>query len=169
MAHSNILERPRRLILMRHAQAMPVRGGGSDFLRPLSDQGRIQAQSIGRQLAKLGYRPDWALVSTSIRTQETWDVVNSAWSPSLHQEKTEGFYHGQIEDIQHAVGVLGEEVVTLLCLGHNPGWSGASSAFAGKIIEMGEAHTVVLEGKFSSWEQAVASYGAWVVKSILQP
>ena len=61
----------RRLIVMRHAKAEPF--AATDHGRRLTDRGRAGARDAGAFLRDAGPVPDYALVSSSTRTRETWD------------------------------------------------------------------------------------------------
>ena len=68
-----------RLILMRHAQAEASAPSGGDEARPLSAAGRAEALLMGRALAERGLKPDLALVSTAVRTRQTWEQMHDAF------------------------------------------------------------------------------------------
>ena len=68
-----------RLILMRHAQAESSAPSGGDEARPLSAAGRAEALLMGRALAERGLKPDLALVSTAVRTRQTWEQMHDAF------------------------------------------------------------------------------------------
>ena len=71
----------KRLLLLRHAKsAWP--DGVEDHDRPLSDRGRRDAPRMGAYIAAAGLRPDFALVSSARRTQETWALVAPATAAS---------------------------------------------------------------------------------------
>jgi phosphohistidine phosphatase len=81
----------RRLILLRHAKSdRPA--GVADRERPLNARGRRTAPAVGAHLAKEGFRPDLAFVSTALRTRETWDAMAAAlgnpetrWQPEIYE------------------------------------------------------------------------------------
>src|SRR4051812_25496488 len=64
----------RTLVLMRHAKA--VQSGPSDLERQLTDRGVVDATEAGQWLAGRGIEPHQALVSSAVRTQQTWEAVN---------------------------------------------------------------------------------------------
>jgi phosphohistidine phosphatase len=107
----------RRLILMRHAKSAwnnPV----SDHERDLNERGRHSADAMGKWLQSSSYLPDEALVSTALRTRETYDRLNL----QTEQVTTVAqLYHASaqvfLECLQKAKGH------TVLILGHNPGIS----------------------------------------------
>ena len=69
----------RRLLLLRHAKAERSQPGGRDHDRILSKRGRNDAAAVGGYPVRHKLVPDRALVSTSARTRETWDLVATAF------------------------------------------------------------------------------------------
>lgn len=61
------------LCLVRHADAVEADGRmiASDFQRPLSAEGQLQARLLGKALASIGWKPDLLLHSPLIRTHES--------------------------------------------------------------------------------------------------
>ena len=66
-----------RLVLLRHAKA--ERGlDVPDAQRPLTVHGRRQSAEVGTALAAAGLVPDLVLCSSSVRTRQTWELVEAA-------------------------------------------------------------------------------------------
>ena len=63
------------MYLCRHAQASP---GEPDELRPLTDEGRAQAERLGTDLATVDPAPDVVYSSPLLRARQTADVVARA-------------------------------------------------------------------------------------------
>ena len=107
-----------QLILMRHAKAEPEHGYAADRDRPLSPRGRDAALQAGRQLSSLAIKPDVALVSTALRTRETWQQVKTNL-PSLEARFLDTLYMASPERIWREAQAAGG--ATCLVIGHNPG------------------------------------------------
>ncbi len=107
-----------RLFLLRHAKsAWP--DGVSDFDRPLAPRGEQAAPLMAAYMARQGYRPQLALVSTAKRTRETLALVTrSIEIPEVRFCKE--IYGADPADLLTLVHELGEEVTSLLIIGHNP-------------------------------------------------
>src|SRR6478735_6393170 len=92
----------RRLILIRHAKSSWADAATADVDRPLDKRGRDGAALVGAWLAREGYRPDAALVSTARRTRETWDVLAHALgdAPASYLP---GLYHADAEAMLEAL------------------------------------------------------------------
>jgi len=107
------------LILLRHAKAVPG-GSGGDHQRALADKGRAGAALIGAELRRIGIKPDIILVSSALRTRETWQIAAEAG----------GFAAGEIEDDLYLASAtvllrrlrkVPPRTKTVLLVGHNPG------------------------------------------------
>ena len=109
-----------RLILMRHAEADPVRGAGGDRGRTLSARGRIDAAAMGRALAARGWRPDLALVSPARRTRQTWDLLHDAFG-DVQIRDDEALFNGGAQVLRQLVADAEDEAGCLMVVAHNPG------------------------------------------------
>ena len=109
-----------RLILFRHAEAQVRAAGQSDFDRPLSAAGRFDAGIMGRVLASAGLVPDRALVSSSVRTRQTWEAASAAF-PGAEAEESKALYNASADRIARETQRAGEGAGTLMVIGHNPG------------------------------------------------
>lgn len=129
----------RRLILMRHAEAEPTSRDG-DRGRPLSPRGRETATQSGQTLARLGYRPDHALVSPAVRTRQTWELVAEAFG-DVQVHFPRDLYNAEVETLQDEVAQLEDQAGCLLVLAHNPG----IHAYAVELLSDAAASPALLE------------------------
>ena len=109
----------RRLILMRHAEAVAETGAG-DHARPLTRRGQRDALRAGEALAAVGC-PDFALVSDSRRTRETFDIVQERLGIVLPHRLSRNLYAASPRDILEATRDVASTIRGLLIVGHNPG------------------------------------------------
>ena len=65
----------KRLVLLRHAKAIPASPDLDDRDRRLADRGRSDAIRIGQFLKEESCVPELVLCSTALRTRETLDLV----------------------------------------------------------------------------------------------
>lgn len=147
----------RTLILWRHAKAEDDHPGG-DHARPLTARGTADAARVAAALKAAGHTPDLVLLSDSARTEGTWAAARELW-PNAHVERRPDFYGGKPTTILAALEGLGEEVRTVVALGHNPGWSQLASELAGRLIGMRKADAVVFRSRAGSWP--TAAHGPW--------
>jgi phosphohistidine phosphatase len=70
------------LYLIRHADALPLGEGGTtdDADRPLSDEGRQQAQRLTEALQRHGIRPAKVLTSPLLRARDTAEGILRHWT-----------------------------------------------------------------------------------------
>ena len=120
----------RRLILLRHAKS-DRSPGVADRDRPLNPRGRRTAPVVGAHLAEAGLRPDLALVSTAVRTRETWDAMAAAlgnpetrWQPEI--------YEAPAHRILGVIKAAPDGAAVVIVVGHNPGLGDLAAALAGE-------------------------------------
>ncbi|MFD0353676.1 SixA phosphatase family protein [Streptomyces sp. NPDC127110] len=112
---------PCRLLLVRHAKAVPKDRPVDDFDRPLSDRGKADAPRTGRWLADRGLAADLALCSPSRRTRQTWQLAVAALEdppPAVYDER---LYNAPPSMLVSVLAERGKGLGSLLLVGHNPG------------------------------------------------
>lgn len=110
----------RHLILMRHAKTEKDSESGEDRDRRLDKRGRDDAAMIGTWLSENGALPDLALVSTAVRTRQTWDIM-ATHLPRCETNFLDELYLASALEIFRIVRKTPAKVPTLLIIGHNPG------------------------------------------------
>ena len=108
---------PRRLVLVRHAEAGPA---AVDADRQLTPGGERQAADAGRWLADAGVRPDLVVGSPARRTRQTWDLLGPALPGAPRPVLDERLYEGTLESLLEVVRATAADVGTLVVVGHNP-------------------------------------------------
>jgi phosphohistidine phosphatase len=111
----------RRLILLRHAKAEKAKPGESDRDRRLDSRGRREAPKIGLYMARHKLVPQRAVISPSLRTRETWDLLSEELSAAPLVLYDEHLYNASAETILRAIRSSPPDVRSLLLIGHNPG------------------------------------------------
>jgi phosphohistidine phosphatase len=108
---------PRRLLLVRHAQAAaaPV-----DAERPLTQGGVRQAAAIGAWLARAGLAPDRVLVSPARRARQTWAQASAALGAGPPPTVDGRIYDNSVEALLAVIRETAEDVGLLALVGHNP-------------------------------------------------
>jgi Phosphohistidine phosphatase SixA len=86
----------------------------------LSRRGREDALQTGQTLARLGYRPDHALVSPARRTRQTWDLVAEAFG-NVEVLSPADLYNAEAEALSQAIETLEGPFGCLMMVAHNPG------------------------------------------------
>lgn len=114
----------RRLVLLRHAKAEPATSS-EDALRPLALRGRTQASGLAAALVALDAVPDVVLVSSALRTRQTWDLAGNGLSGRSRDGGpqvtiTDTLYNARVGDVLALVGELPDNARTVLVIGHEP-------------------------------------------------
>lgn len=157
----------RRLIIMRHAKSSWDAGVSSDHARPLNARGKRDAPMMARELAERGWVPDQVVSSDAQRTRETWAGMEPVFGEVVPVRFERELYHAGLGDLQASAAGWDDGWETVLCLGHNPGWSEASSRLASRMIEMTTANCVLLEASAASWSAALE--GPWQFVELIRP
>ncbi|MGH1574040.1 SixA phosphatase family protein [Methylobacterium sp. P31] len=156
----------RRLILLRHAKSDRT-AGVVDRERPLNSRGRRAAPAVGAHLAKAGFRPDLALVSTAERTRETWEAVAAALGNPQTRWQAE-IYEAPAESILAVIRDAPDEAATVIVVGHNPGLGDLAVALAGEgprearsrlMVEFPTAAYVVIDFDAAHWAEVAPGRG----------
>jgi phosphohistidine phosphatase len=120
----------RRLMLLRHAKAVP-QGLLADENRPLTERGRQDMASVAAFVEAQKLVPDLAVVSPSLRTRETWELLLPAFQTAPAHRFDPRLYAAPMESILYLVQETGVDVSTLLLIGHNPGFEELTRLLSG--------------------------------------
>ncbi len=129
----------RRLVMLRHAKAEPG-GDRSDQLRALSATGRHQCGDVGARLAAAGLVPEYVLVSSAVRTRQTWELVRAALGdiPAPEVQITDLLYDAGPRDVIAMLRDLDERIASVLLIGHEPTVSVTASLLADPTPPVGD-------------------------------
>ncbi len=112
----------KRLLLLRHAKAVPATAPLADISRPLAERGERDARRIGERLREQRLRPTLILASPAARTLQTARIVAAAVDyahESIALERQ--LYLAEPAAIVEIVAAQDAALETLLVVGHNPG------------------------------------------------
>ena len=125
----------RRLMLLRHSKTENDAPSGRDQDRRLDDRGRKDAAEIGGWMAAHPPLPDLVLVSTAVRSEQTWNIVSDAMSGTAPQPKVKlmaELYAADPSDLLRIIHAAAtEDPKRLLLVGHNPGLHELAFALTG--------------------------------------
>ena len=111
--------RAMRLLLMRHAKAA-AEEGLADHDRPLTEQGELDAATMGRWLRDNSAEPDAVWCSSALRARQTWANVAAALTEPPEPSYQRSVYlagPAQLLDVVHEIPA---SVGSALIIGHNP-------------------------------------------------
>ncbi|ETF04113.1 phosphoglycerate mutase [Advenella kashmirensis W13003] len=120
-----------RLMLLRHAKSNAV-AGLPDPDRPLTDRGFDQAALVGRYLLAQQLQPELVIVSSAVRTQQTWQQVSAAFSGTVQASTERRIYEASVGDIIEVLHGIDSKAQTVLMIGHNPGLALTTQYFCGE-------------------------------------
>jgi phosphohistidine phosphatase len=151
----------RRLVLVRHAKADPAdRGGPGDHARPLTGRGRRQAAATGALLDAAGLGAvDLVLVSSAERARQTWAGMAGAVRAGAVAVE-DGLYETSAPALVHRLAAAGDDVRSLVVVGHEPVVSAAAAALAGEGSD-GPALARVRAGAATGSASVLELAGAW--------
>ncbi|MEJ0041636.1 MAG: histidine phosphatase family protein [Rhizomicrobium sp.] len=149
----------KRLLLLRHAKAVPAESGIEDHERALLKRGREDAPRLGRYLEKCGYAPDFIVSSTSKRTVETVELVTDALSGTRRIDYLEALYLAEPELILSIVRLAPDAMKDLMVVGHNPGLEHLATQLAREPVKRKERDRFdLIEEKFPTCALAVLDF-----------
>lgn len=111
----------KRLILVRHAKSSWKNPDLNDFDRPLNQRGRTDGPLMAEEMKRRIAPPDRLISSDSRRTRETADFILRAYgldASRIHFDHR--LYQADEELVAEVIAEAGDEIVSLLLLGHNP-------------------------------------------------
>ena len=132
------------LILLRHSKS-DWSGDEADIDRPLAQRGRRQAAEAGQWLATHVDRIDMAVVSTANRACATWDLASAELGERPETRHDEDAYAASVRELLDVIRSLGEELGTVVLVGHNPGLEGLAEALIGDWIPLPTSALAVIE------------------------
>jgi len=136
----------KQLLLLRHAKSSWDDPALDDVDRPLAERGLKAAKLIGRELAARDWLPDQALVSSALRTRDTWRLVAVELPAHPRVVFAEALYEASAADILSQIRQVDPSSGCLAVVGHNPGLEDLAKQLAGSGSEA-KAHKR-LEEKF---------------------
>ena len=132
------------LILLRHSKS-DWSGDEADIDRPLAKRGRRQAPEAGLWLATHVPRIDMAVVSTAERARATWDLVSAEFGERPETRHDEDAYAASAVGLLDIIRSLGEELKTVVLVGHNPGLEDLAETLIGERVKLPTSALAVID------------------------
>ena len=110
----------KRVLLMRHAKSSWDNQLHSDYERPLNERGKADAPNMASQMIKKGFLPELMLVSDSVRTLETRELI-MPFLPAISTQFSATLYMASAQTIIDHIKNTDNLIDTVLVLAHNPG------------------------------------------------
>ena len=138
-----------RLIIMRHAKSSWSYTNLDDHDRPLNKRGRRDAPRIAEELRNRDWIPDRIRVSSSKRTMETLELMETI-SQNSAIDVEPSLYHSNISTLLQAVEEA-EEGKTTMILSHNPGSEILVHQLSNRLEVMPTAAAALFEKQQEGW------------------
>jgi phosphohistidine phosphatase len=157
----------KRLLLLRHAKAVPGGPKIDDHARELADRGRSDAPAMGRYMMQHDFWPELVLASTSARTVETTELAFAAFAPVPAKEYLDALYLAEPESILSIVRRVPRKQDCVCVVGHNPGLEACASLLAREPLRRKERdYFEAIEEKFPTCALAVMDFDASQWRSV---
>ena len=142
------------LYLLRHAKSDWEDPSLSDHDRPLAPRGRRAAAHVAEHMAAQGYRPALVLCSSARRAVDTLALVAPALG-GCEVRVEDGLYGATAHELLARLRRIGQEMASVLVVGHNPGMHDLTAQLAGDGEERAMAQ---LRAKFPTAALAVIDF-----------
>ncbi|KAK6791181.1 hypothetical protein RDI58_010262 [Solanum bulbocastanum] len=162
----------RRLILLRHAKSSWENRSIRVMDLPLKNAPALKSLLMSSSS------------SDALRTRETLKIMQEQVQAFLEAEVhfISSFYSvaamdGQTaEHLRQAICKYSrDEILTVMCMGHNRGWEEAASVLSGVTVELKTCNAALLEATGKSWEEctpqafSLAGPGGWKLQGLVKP
>lgn len=154
------------LLLLRHAKAVPASDGLKDFDRSLNDQGRRQAERVGKYLKKRNIVLDLVLSSPALRARETTELVTTAAQCLAEVRYDQRIYEASRQQLLEVISEVGENKSGVLLVGHNPGIEELLQHLTDRYAPMATATLAKIDLKVADGTKITGQGGQldWLVK-----
>jgi phosphohistidine phosphatase len=133
----------RTLVLMRHAKS-DWSVAASDRDRPLKARGRRQAAEAGRWLGEHVPGIELVVTSPATRARTTWDIAGASYGGRPRVATDERAYSFDDTALLEVLHELGDDVTSVLLVGHNPALDDLVARLTGEYVDMVTSALAVL-------------------------
>ena len=137
-----------------------------DFDRSLSDQGRKQAERVGKYLKEQNIAPDLVLSSNALRARETTELVLTAAERMSEVRNDQRIYEASAQQLLEVVSEIEEDRNEVFLVGHNPGLEELLQRLTGCLRSMGTGTLAKIALGAIEWTEVAAGKGDlnWLFK-----
>lgn len=152
----------KRLILLRHAEALHTPLGAKDFDRSLSENGIREIKDLIYFFIQKKINPDFIIASSSKRTTQTAKII--AQGISLKEENIilkKHLYNSTAAEIENVINTsqVPQNIQTLLLIAHNPGISELASELLSQqnFIHLPPCGMMAFSVEIDNWKDSLFS------------
>ena len=155
------------IYLLRHAKSSWDNESLSDFERPLNERGMNTAPFMGEVMTGRGYIPSLIISSPAMRAKTTAELVLQSGGFGSQMTLDDRIYEASPNTLRQVASELGDDVESVMLVGHNPGMEGFIRYLTGRIEPMPTAALAVIELAIDSWKDINTDSGTIV--EIIRP
>ncbi len=152
------------LLLMRHAKSSWDEKKEDDRDRPLSKRGKKNAEAIGGLLKHEDLTPDLILASSALRARQTAEYVIDEMKYHGDVCYLNKLFMGEVEVYVQQIQGLGDDINTLLLIGHSPVLDTLLQMLTGKVESLPTAAVAYLRLPVNSWKEVNLEMESELVK-----
>lgn len=144
----------KKLIILRHAKSSWEELDVSDFERPLSKRGLLNAEQMGEFIAAKEGVPDLILASSARRALDTASIIaKQVGYPSDKIQTDRELYLAWVSEILKRVCLISNEVKKCIIVGHNPGFTDLINYLGIRLDNLPTASAACFEFDTNNWEK----------------
>jgi phosphohistidine phosphatase len=147
------------IYLLRHAKSSWENADLADFDRPLNRRGLENAPAVGGKIYENKFRIDSIISSPAKRAKHTAILVREAAQIESPIRFEERIYEASPQSLLKVASETGDDKISLLLVGHNPGLEGFIKLLTGETREMPTAALAVIYLKIGRWNEIKAGCG----------
>ena len=143
----------KKILITRHAEASSSSNLGTDFSRPLTELGLRDCQLIGKELENKNFRPDLSIISSSIRTIQTYENLSKFLNLESNKlDIKDSLYNIGFDDFISMLKIINSEFKSVMVVGHNPTMSIFTKKYSdSKINQFPPGSSALFSCDISSW------------------
>jgi len=159
------------LLIVRHTQAAGTAAAPSDFERPLTDEGRVQAEAQGRFLQRSGMVPDVVACSAAHRAAETAALLAQGAGVTRDIAHERHLYNATGQELLEYVQSTPGEVGRLAVVAHMPGVGELLSLLTTRHMDLAHVYKAgtiaVVQSEEPRWD--AFNYGSGTLSVLFPP
>ncbi len=155
------------VLLLRHAKSSWENSYLSDFDRPLNARGLETAPFMGKIIAKNHFQIDLIICSPAKRAQQTASLVKETAQINSEIKYDDRIYEASPIRLLQVGSEIDEKFISVMLVGHNPGFEGLIHLLTGKIQPMPTAALAVIDLTIGRWNEINADCGD--LRTLLRP
>lgn len=146
------------LYLLRHAKAEEGRPFMPDKERALSEKGVKDAEKLASRLSKKDLSLDLVLVSPSVRTITTGQIIAAGLHiSSAHLLAKDSLYAAETMELLKIISSVSKKINRLMIVGHNPGLMNLASFITGEPLSMATCSLIKFSFDFKDWHEILTT------------